>query len=49
MEPICIEVKEKEDRLQVAKILIANGYTVRVKTETRQNSKAKVTVIEAWK
>lgn len=44
-----IEIKSKEDRLIVVKILADNGYTVRIISGTKEGSKIKTTYVEYWK
>ncbi len=43
-----IEVKGVDDRLTIARILIANGYTVRLVT-VKGNGQRATTFLEFWK
>lgn len=49
MDRLQIEIKNVEDRLTVAKILISNGYTARIVAVKKPNRSQKTTVIEYWK
>ena len=44
-----IEIKGKEDRLTIVKILADNGYTVRIVSGAKDGSKTKTTFVEYWK
>lgn len=44
-----IEIKDSEERRQVAAILFDNGYTVRKQVTKKPNSNTRATVLEYWK
>ena len=46
---ITLEIKGSEDRIKVAGILIANGYTVREATVKKNNTRTKVLQYEKTK
>jgi hypothetical protein len=49
MERNLLEIKGIEDRLNVARILVANGYTVRVVPIKSGNGQKATTYIELWR
>lgn len=44
-----IEIKSEKERLLVAPVVIANGYTVRQVAIIPKGSKTKIKVLEYWK
>ena len=44
-----IIIKETEDRLTIAKLLIKNGYTVKLTKVVIAGQKAPVNAVEFWK
>lgn len=44
-----LEIKKEEDRLTVAQILVANGYTVRKVVDRHHERGIKITFLEYWR
>ncbi len=49
MERQSLEIKGVEDRLDVARVLIANGYSVRIVAIKSGNGQKATTLIEYWR